>query len=161
MKMMPEIHVVIASVAWREENLIGLLDDVKRQTVKPASIRVLLDGYTAVPSVEGVQFFFATPQNSGGGWHRFRHIEDRVEGLVAIIDDDFRIEPDYLERLHACRERHPNSIVSWHCPTIRIFEEHTEDSRVDSVGAGMCLFHTDQIAGMSRDAATLSMINGD
>ena len=150
---MPEIHVVIASVPWREENLRGLISDLRQQSIIPASITVLLDGYPTegwVACPEDVQTHEVYPSGTGI-WFRWKYAST-LRGLVAFIDDDFRLGPGYLESLHTCRKNHNDAVVSWHAPDVAGYNFVSQhDKQVHLVGAGMCLFDPDQVRGMHED----------
>lgn len=154
---MPEIHVVVASVPWREENLVLLLEDLKSQTLTPASITTILDGYddegfARVKESHGDLNILRNQDVGSGNWARWLHAQG-LDGVVALIDDDFRVFPEYLERLYESHVRHDEAVVSFHG---KLWGQPWlngayEDSRIDVFGSGLSMFNTRSLVGLQDD----------
>ena len=153
---MEPIHVVIASVPWRAENLNLLLGDLINQTLKPSSITVLLDGYDdeAKAKLEArPEVVFEDVADVGSGnWARWIYAHDSLQGVVAMLDDDFRVLSNYLSETVNALQR-TNSVVSWHGKKYKgtWFKNVSEDTQIDVFGSGLCAYRAEWLSDIEKD----------
>lgn len=95
---MPPLHVLIASVPERAENLRTLIDDLHAQTRVPDTIVCYLNGYPTLPVLPGVVRDYSDMRRSAGSrWQYVESPELSKDTILCVIDDDFRLERTYLE----------------------------------------------------------------
>lgn len=95
---MSSTHVLIASVPERQDNLHALLADISQQTRPPDHVCVYLNGYSTPLSIPGVHINWSPTRRAAGA--RWQYVEDipvTDDAWVYVIDDDFRLQPTYLE----------------------------------------------------------------
>lgn len=105
---------VVTPTLRRPEEVAGLLENLSRQTLLPFEI-VLVDGAPAdetqtqqvVTSIVGALPFRCQYIRHGGGTAIQRNVGiERASGrLIALIDDDIRLEANFLETMAAVFER--------------------------------------------------------
>jgi glycosyltransferase involved in cell wall biosynthesis len=105
----PRISVVTPTLR-RPEEVVGLLENLKRQTLLPDEV-LLVDGApederateNAVRAITNSFPFSLRYIRHGGGTAIQRNVGlDAATGhLIALLDDDVRLEPDFLENIAA------------------------------------------------------------
>jgi hypothetical protein len=99
------IIVTIAAIESRKENLARLLSDLAQQT-RPVEFVLVTQTYGTwdVPEVPSLDVFVEdTVVRAGAGqrWVRAQHYYSRYpDAVVFSLDDDFRIEPTYVEFMY-------------------------------------------------------------
>lgn len=162
--------VIIASVEWRKENLVALLDDIEHQTRVPEHVVVRLDGYSnrgvawvtqriVRPSLEDTRTVTIAPGVKAGAGARWllaaafeRETDIGPTAILSVIDDDFRIEPNYLQVCydHVANAEVPTAI-GWLGETpdfIRWSADMPSPTECISLGAGLLTCRLRDLAGI-------------
>lgn len=105
---MGQVIVLIPAIPARRENLIALLEDLRAQTRVPDRVVMFLNGWSAIdPAITAAVDAFpcATELHwsttACGPGIRWRYLSTHAWGMedVAVtLDDDFRIESDFIAR---------------------------------------------------------------
>lgn len=97
------VHVVIASVPERRDNLSQLLMDVARQTYPISRVTCFLNGYDAPIDAPSVAIDWSPARRSAGyRWTYAERVDVADTDILCALDDDFRIEANYIETLLEC-----------------------------------------------------------
>lgn len=99
---------VVTPTRGRPAEVAGMLENLSRQTVAPVEV-ILVDGAPpdetateqAVASLKPALPFDCVYVRAGGGTAIQRNVgvENATGDFVAFIDDDIRLDPDYLEKI--------------------------------------------------------------
>lgn len=108
------VHVVIASVPERRENLLALLEDITKQTYPIARVMCFLNGYASTIAVPDVSIDWSPVRRSAGyRWTYAERAEVADDDFMCVIDDDFRINPMYIESLMTGFTADTVGMVTW------------------------------------------------
>lgn len=120
------IHVAIASVPQRADNLVGLFEDLDRQTALPQTVTVFLNGWTpqeraqletrlsGTPRPYVYRFDHSeAPRGQGIRWRYLSDIPSHEGDIGVVIDDDFRITHKYIKLTTDPLSRPDVGMVSW------------------------------------------------
>jgi len=160
------VVVVISSVPWRRANLLALVNDLAVQTLQPAKVLIHFDGYARgeVPDWDDLPYWAqqyglvtmtrcTVPCGPGERWRRLlQHPHVFQNPDVLVLDDDFRIEPGYIERTVAELATHDGA-VAWSGARLadgdyidwRGYEPH----ELMSISAGSCALRLAWLRGVT------------
>lgn len=160
-----DIIVVIGSVPWREENLRGLCQDFCAQTMLPGMVHLVLDGYS-MRAHDGLRHWLddlsmewpmfsttrhETPQGPGGRWRYLAKLATMPDErrVAVIIDDDFRVGPDYVEKTVAGFTSDDVGMVAWSGTSWDTHSKYgIEETDLWCAAAGMSAVRVSAMAGI-------------
>lgn len=165
--------VVIASVSWRLENLVKLLRCITEQTRRPEFLLIILDGYSRLDEAEfdrvvthsitfpGMASMAVTNRprrGPGDRWVRATRMlatgDVPPDTIVSSIDDDFLIEPTYLETSYnLVANAHVPTAIGWLGETpdfIRWSSPQQTETKCISLGAGLLTCRLRDLAGIAE-----------
>lgn len=172
-----DIICVIASLPWREGNLRALCRDLVVQRVVPGEVFVILDGYPERARVEferdlvtlegGPRFTVQRNEQAKGPGERWRMLARMAERLVreagsgpravealqkkiaVIIDDDFRVGADYVEKTVEGFTADDVGMVGWSGTTWDAVSKYgVEETDLWCAAAGMSAVRIAPMAGI-------------
>jgi hypothetical protein len=158
---MPKVIALVPSVPKRADNLLAILEALRDQTLRPSSIVVFLNGYPFVPralqSLATIIEWSSEPRGPGIRW-AYADILGREkrqkESIVVSLDDDFMIEPTYIEQSVEALIRTGAAMVSWtghHTPRRYLDLAPIEkDVSLWAAGTGTATLWMRHVAGMTN-----------
>lgn len=140
--MTTPILVVLPSIQERQQNLTAMVRQLEAQTLRPTKIALFLDGYCDAPDGCAPYVVWQSEERKGAGT-RWRYVEKLSRddfwrhGIVVALDDDFAVDPTYIQESVSSLMRTGAGMVTWtgH-PSPRRYEDLRQTDKDQDLWAG-------------------------